>query len=80
MTDDAAILAGLAESLGELEEPTDVVDVSKLSIAQLLARFAQVRQALYERREMMEPTTQLGRDLQSERVALLLEMNNRGLR
>ena len=62
-------------------DPRTMVDVNVrlLNDAELSSRFSQVRQELMERGEMLNPTTQTGRDLHSERCAYLLELRRRGL-
>jgi hypothetical protein len=76
-----AIVAGLV-----LDEPSDVLRVDELDNLSLVRRYEQLRQLLLESGEMLSDiagtprSTQEGRDLHSERVAILVEMTKRGLR
>ncbi len=58
----------------------DVEVVSTLDAASLLRRFAQVELTLRERGEMMEATTDTGRELHSARAAMLIELRKRRMR
>ncbi len=76
------IVAGL-----DIEEPDDVLDIRSLSDWDLVEMSANVRRELLDSDQMygdlQESTavaTPEGRDLHSLRVALLVEMNRRGLR
>ena len=71
----ADIVAGL-----DLHEPKDTVNAQSLSNAQLSAVFNEVRDQLIQMGEMMEPKTDVGRDLHSRRAAYLIEMSRRGMR
>lgn len=70
------------ETLKDLDNatPVGIVPVSTLSEVELSARYNEVKEALLKRGEALSQTTQTGRDLQSERAALLIEMARRGLR
>jgi hypothetical protein len=77
-----AIVAGL-----DIEEPTDVVDITSLTDLELVDMCANVRQELLESGQMLGDSpvsaihaTHQGRELHSLRVALLVEMTKRGLR
>jgi hypothetical protein len=70
------IFAGLMADL-DLQEPTDVVNVALLDEVELSRRYNAVKQALLEKKEMLHPKTQEGRDLHSERASYLLEMRRR---
>lgn len=80
------IFAGMMEGL-DLEEPTDVVDVTVLNDKELLDLFEDTRQALLEAGEMLTDldefgavaSSQEGRELQSTRAACLIEMRKRGI-
>lgn len=85
--DDDAVLAGLFGQLGDLEAPTDAVDFTKLTDLQISTRFNEVRDRLNELDQMHSDTglsnvesTPEGRELHSERAALLIEMSRRGMR
>lgn len=76
------IVAGL-----DLEEPTDVVDVTTLSDLDLVDLYANVRQDLLgsgqmpaDLKECVVDATDEGRSLHSLRVALEVEMRKRDLR
>ena len=58
----------------------DVINVAMLTEVQLLLRYEEVKQELYDRREALNPTTDKGRELHSVRSACLIEMARRGLR
>lgn len=73
------ILAALDAELGQVDVG-EVVDFTTLDTLELNRRFGACRRALYELGEMREPTTDEGRRLHSERVAMLLEMRRRGAR
>lgn len=83
--DDA--LAGLFGQLSDLEVPADAVDFTKLTDLQISERFNAVRDRLNELDQMHSDTglskvasTPEGRELHSERAALLVEMSKRGMR
>lgn len=57
---------------------TDVV-VTTLDDAELSLRFNQVREELMSIGEMINCTTQTGRDLHSQRAAYIIELRRRGL-
>lgn len=77
------IVAGL-----DLEEPTDVVDVTALTDLELVDLHANVRQDLLGSKQMTADDRRLshvdstdeGRRLHSLRIALEVEMHKRGLR
>lgn len=70
----------LWKMLEDVQEPTDVIDVTKLDSNKLLSLHTAIRNELYALGEMMEPTTDRGRELHSTRAACLVEMQSRGLR
>lgn len=59
--------------------PTDVVNVALLNEAELNTRLTQIKQELYNLKEMWHPRTEKGRDLHSQRNAITVEMRKRGL-
>lgn len=63
----------------EEQDLTDTLDFSTLTDLELLSRFSDVRGELYKIQEMMDPRTDRGRELHSERLALLIIMRSRGL-
>lgn len=80
-------LTALMAQLDDLAEPDDVVDFTKLSDVQVSERFNEVRDRLLQLDQMHSDTglskvesTPEGRDLHSERAALLVEMSKRGMR
>lgn len=83
MTDDQEIddqFRALTEGLdAEIPPPTDVVSVCMLDELGLSRRFNEVRQALLNMSEMVDPKTEKGRELHSERAALIIEMRRRGM-
>jgi hypothetical protein len=83
--DPDAVLAGLFEQLDL--DASDVTDFSKLSDVQISERFNEVRDRLNDLGEMHrdsqlnpKPSSPEGRELHSERAALLVEMSRRGMR
>lgn len=67
--------------VGQLDIDEGIVDVNValLDDMELSKRFSEVKQALLGRGEMVDPKTQTGRDLHSERGAYLIELRRRGL-
>lgn len=63
----------------DLEPPSGAVSVSVLNDLELSSRFNAVKQELLQRGEMVNPTTQAGRDLHSERAAFIIELRRRGM-
>lgn len=57
--------------------PADWVNVQLLDELELSRRYNQTREDLLASGEMLNPTTQAGRDLHSERAAYLIEMKRR---
>jgi hypothetical protein len=55
------------------------VSVAVLNDAELSSRYNEVREELMKRGEMINPTTQIGRDLHSQRGAYIIELRRRGL-
>jgi hypothetical protein len=70
-----------AKLVGQLDVTPAIVDVNVTTLddLELNRRFTTVNQSLLERAEMINPTTQTGRDLHSERAAYLIELRKRGL-
>lgn len=66
--------------LDGLEEPNDIVDVQALSTMELLTYHQAIRKQLYELGEMLEPRTDKGRDLHSQRTACIIELRRRNVR
>lgn len=68
------------DNLSYLDWPVavpDVTDYTAMSDLDLLNELADVREALYDRNEMLSPRTQEGRELHSRRTALLLALRAR---
>lgn len=63
----------------DLTVPTNVEDVSLLNEVELSSRYNKCKQDLLERGEMIDPKTDTGRELHSQRTAYLLEMRRRGM-
>lgn len=64
----------------DLPAPSNDTCVQLLNEAELSSRLNKVTQELLRRGEALNPTTQTGRDLHSERSAYLLEMQRRRMR
>jgi len=67
--------------VGQLDINPSIVDVNvrTLDDIELNSRFNAVKQELLNRKEMINPTTETGRDLHSQRGAYLIELRRRGL-
>lgn len=70
----------LAAMVDGLEISGHLRKVKTMTNAQLVSRYNAVKEALKERREIVEPRTDEGRDLHSEHTALLNELHERHLR
>ena len=76
MTDDFDnIIEGLS-----FEEPTDVIDVTKLSNVELADKLIEVESTIRDNAWILHPNTQHSRDLHSLRNAIQIEMTKRGMR
>lgn len=64
----------------DLPDARDIVNVSLLSDVELSSRYNQCRQDLLAIGEMMEPKTDKGRELHSERAAYIVEMRRRRMK
>jgi len=62
----------------EIEEPEDLIDVSKLSIQELLSKFDDINNQLFKMGQALKPTNQEARDLHSLRSAIYVEIQKRG--
>ena len=62
----------------EIDEPKDLVDVTKLSIQELLSQFDNINEQLFEMGQALKPTNQEARDLHSLRSAIYVEIQKRG--
>jgi hypothetical protein len=71
-----AIVARL--DLNHVEEG-EVQSVKKMTDEALVVAYNQIRRDLNGLRELRQPSTVQGRDLQSRRSALIVEMRERGL-
>lgn len=74
MSDFESIVEGV-----ELEYPTDFVNYASLTDLELMLAYDSVRTQLLDLKEMINPKTREGRDLHSERAAMLVEINRRKL-
>lgn len=63
----------------DFEEPKGIIDYTKLETIELSRRLNHIKQELFDRKEMMDPRTDEGRDLHSERAAILIELHKRGV-
>lgn len=70
----------IARQLADLEEPSDVEDVSRVGIEQLGIRLAGLDRQLADMGELREPKTDEGRQLHSLRAAYLVQMAKKNLR
>jgi len=61
----------------EVDIPEDVLDVSKMSIQELVEIFDDLNQKLFEIGEALNPTNQTSRDMHSLRNAVKLELSMR---
>jgi len=62
----------------EIEDDVkNVVDVSKLTTFDLLSKFDDINNQLFELNQAINPTTQTARDLHSLRSAIYVEIQNR---
>ena len=62
----------------QIDEPESYVNVSELSIEELLYQFDQLNDELFELEQALNPTTQKARDLHSLRSAIYVEIQKRG--
>jgi phage regulator Rha-like protein len=76
-----------SDPFGELERMVEELDVAghlreytTMTNAQLVRRYNEVKEALKNRGEIVEPRTDTGRDLHSQHTALLNELHERNLR
>jgi hypothetical protein len=68
------------DSLGlDTAETIDVLPVTQLDSESLLSRYHQITLQLKDLGELLHPTTEEGRSLQSQRAALVVELHNRNL-
>jgi hypothetical protein len=65
--------------LSEIGPMVPDVVVTTLDDAELSSHYSQVREELLQRGEMINPGTQTGRDLHSQRAAYIIELRRRGL-
>lgn len=57
----------------------DILRVDQLDDLNLAVKHKEVRKALMDSGEMLDPKTDTGRELHSQRVALIVEMRRRNL-
>jgi len=62
----------------EIQEPEDLIDVSKLSVQELLSQFDDINNKLFEMGQALKPSNQEARDLHSLRSAIYVEIQKRG--
>lgn len=76
------ILAAMEAQLADCSEPDDVTSVKDIPAPELAGRLKEVEGELSRLGELLEkgPGSERGRQLHSERNALLIEMRHRGLR
>lgn len=75
-----AIFRQMTEDL-DLDLPQiTATTVATLKDIELMSAFNSTRRELQERRELLHPTTEIGKDLQAQYHAYLLEMRRRKLR
>lgn len=77
MTEDD-LFAAFEKQFDEVDTST-IVDFTTLSDLEVSSLFSDVRTELIKTDQMLNPTTDEGRRLHSERLALLIEMRKRGM-
>ena len=77
MTEDD-LFAAFEEQFDEVDTST-IVDFTTLSDLEVSSLFSDVRTELIKTDQMLNPTTDEGRRLHSEHLALLIEMRKRGM-
>lgn len=70
-------LASLESQLADIGPPADVVDFTGCTWAEMCNHKYRIDDRLYELKEMLAPRTDEGRELHSERAALLIAMRSR---
>jgi len=71
------LFASLEDVFAKVDE--DAVDVTKLGDEELLRQFGDLTSELQERHEVLNPTTDRGREIHSIRGAMSIELRERGL-
>lgn len=61
-----------------IEIPEDVIDVTKMSLLDLLSEYDDINLELFKMDEALKPVTQKARDLHSKRNAIQIELRKRG--
>ena len=69
------IISGL-----DFDVPEDVIDVSTMSIEELLNKLDYLNETLFEMHEALNPQTQEARDMHSLRNAVQIELSKRSKR
>lgn len=64
----------------EIEEPTDVIDVTTLDNKGLADKLFEIEEKIKANEWILHPNTQESRDLHSLRNAIQVELSKRGLR
>ena len=57
--------------------PNDIIDVTKMSISELVDKLDELNEKLFEMHEALNPRTQEARDMHSLRNALQVELSKR---
>lgn len=78
LDDEFARLVGMLD-LSDVGPMVPEVVVTTLDDEQLSRRYNEVREELMQRGEMLNCSTQTGRDLHSQRAAYIIEMRKRGM-
>jgi hypothetical protein len=73
------LMARLEAEMGEVDT-SDVEDVTRLEKGELLRRHARVERELRAMGELLQPRTDAGRALHSQRAAHLIELRRRHMR
>lgn len=69
--------ASLAAQLADITPPTDVIDFTGCTWGEMATHKHRIEERLYELKEMLSPRTDEGRELHSERAALIVAMRQR---
>jgi hypothetical protein len=75
VADDEAFRALMADLV--LDEPSDVINVRELGVAEIIQGLSRINEELGDRHELLNPTTDRSRELHSLRTAYRLEMKRR---
>ena len=77
MTNHHNLYASIAAQLGDVEIPTDVEDLSELNLLELTNRLEELDAELKSIGELLQTTTECGRELHSRRTAVIVALKTR---